>query len=49
MLELHGWLTIRETYKVSFDEEDHLENDQEEKIMYGTNDIALREFDNIEA
>ena len=25
MLELHGWVTIRETYKVSFDEEDHLD------------------------
>ena len=23
MLELHGWVTIRETYKVAFDEEDH--------------------------
>lgn len=25
MLELHGWVTIRETYKVSFDEEDHVD------------------------
>ena len=25
MLELHGWVTIRETYKGSFDEEDHVD------------------------
>lgn len=25
MLELHGWVTIRETYKASFDEEDHVD------------------------
>lgn len=25
MLELHGWVTIRETYKVTFDEEDNVD------------------------
>ena len=25
MIELHGWVTIRETYKVTFDEEEHIE------------------------
>lgn len=25
MIELHGWVTIRETYKASFDEEEHLD------------------------
>lgn len=25
MVELHGWVTIRETYKVTFDEEEHLD------------------------
>ena len=25
MIELHGWVTVRETYKVTFDEEEHIE------------------------
>lgn len=25
MIELHGWVTVRETYKASYDEEDHID------------------------
>lgn len=25
MLELHGWITVRETYKASFEEEDNVD------------------------
>ncbi|MDE7477665.1 MAG: immunity 7 family protein, partial [Lachnospiraceae bacterium] len=25
MIELHGWVTVRETYKATFDEEEHIE------------------------
>ncbi len=25
MIELHGWVTVRETYKAAYDEEDHID------------------------